>query len=175
MEYINGGELFDKIASSDNNVLTEKLAHEYMKKLLGAICHMHSQGIMHRDIKPENIMLTSDNELKFIDFGLAKRFVKNKELKTIAGTPHYIAPEVIEGHYTDKCDMWSLGVILYVMMCGYLPFDGRSQSRVFSKISAGKYNLNHNEFNECSKEVMDLITKLLEKDPQKRLSAEQAL
>lgn len=76
-------------------------------------------------------MLTSANELKFIDFGLAKRFVKGKELKTIAGTPHYIAPEVIEGHYTDKCDMWSLGVILYVLMCGYLPFDGRSQARVF--------------------------------------------
>jgi len=95
---------------------------------------MHSQGIVHRDIKPENIMLSASGELKLIDFGLSKRQQGDKKLKTIAGTPYYMAPEVLDGRYDSKCDTWSLGVLLYVFMSGYLPFQGDNRNDVFSKI-----------------------------------------
>ena len=94
-----------------------------MKKLFSALNHMHSQGIVHRDIKPENIMVTKEDELKLIDFGLSKRNKSmDNKMQTIAGTPYYMAPEVLKGEYDSKCDIWSLGVLLYVFMCGYLPF-----------------------------------------------------
>lgn len=99
------------------------MAADYMLKLFGALNHMHTQGVVHRDIKPENVMLAENGELKLIDFGLSKRQSKDsKELKTIAGTPYYMAPEVQLGSYNSKCDTWSLGVMLYVFMSGYLPF-----------------------------------------------------
>jgi len=103
-------------------VFSEDMAMDYMKKLIGACHHMHSQGIVHRDIKPENIMLSISGELKIIDFGLSKIQEGTKKLKTIAGTPYYMAPEVLDGKYDSKVDIWSLGVMLYVFMSGYLPF-----------------------------------------------------
>lgn len=96
MEYIGGGELFDKLTEQENQTFTEEQARIYMKKLFGACAHMHHQGVCHRDIKPENIMLSSDGELKIIDFGLSKRHSPTQKLKTIAGTPHYMAPEIID-------------------------------------------------------------------------------
>ena len=98
------------------------MAAHYMKKLFGALNHMHSINIVHRDIKPENIMITANDEIKIIDFGLSKRQEKNKKMETVAGTPYYMAPEVLDGNYDNKCDIWSLGVLLYVLMSGYLPF-----------------------------------------------------
>ena len=175
MEYIGGGELFDKIAKQENQVFTEPDAADYMKKLFSALNHMHAQGVVHRDIKPENIMLTQSGELKLIDFGLSKRQSGNKKLKTIAGTPYYMAPEVLEGSYDSKCDTWSLGVLLYVFMSGYLPFQGDNRNEVFTKIQNAQYHFNHREFKTCSKEVIDLIEKLLVVDPKKRLTAGQAL
>ena len=141
------------------------MAAEYMKKLFGALNHMHAQGVVHRDIKPENIMLSHTGELKLIDFGLSKRQNGNKKLKTIAGTPYYMAPEVHQGQYDSKCDTWSLGVLLYVFMSGYLPFQGANRQEVFDKIQRGKYHFDHVEFKECSKEVIDFIKKLLVVDP----------
>lgn len=92
---------------------------------------MHSQGVVHRDIKPENIMISMDGEIKLIDFGLSKRQDGNNKLKTIAGTPYYMAPEVLNGVYDSKVDIWSLGVLLYVFMSGYLPFQGDKKHEVF--------------------------------------------
>ena len=97
MEYIDGGELFDKIAQQENQVFSEEMAANFMRKLFSALNHMHAQGVVHRDIKPENIMLTKSDELKLIDFGLSKRQEGDKKLKTIAGTPYYMAPEVLNG------------------------------------------------------------------------------
>lgn len=94
-----------------------------MEKLFRAIIHCHANGIVHRDIKPENIMIGSEGELKIIDFGLSKTMKSNNaSLRSIVGTPFYMAPEVLEGNYDNSCDIWSLGVLMYVLLSGYLPF-----------------------------------------------------
>lgn len=94
-----------------------------MEELFRAINHCHANGIVHRDIKPENIMIGKDGNIKLIDFGLSKRSKnKNQLLSTIAGTPYYMAPEVLDGEYNYHADIWSLGVLLYVLLSGYLPF-----------------------------------------------------
>ena len=146
-----------------------------MQKFFSALNHMHAQGIAHRDIKPENIMIADYGEVKLIDFGLSKRTEPNKNMKSMAGTPNYVAPEVLNGDYNAKCDTWSLGVILYMLMCGYLPFDEENDKELFASIKKGRFYFNHVEFKKCSKEVIDLITKLLEVDVNKRLSAAEAL
>jgi len=104
-------------------MFSEREAAHIMKRLLRAINHCHASGVVHRDIKPENIMIGKDGEYKLIDFGLSRRISnKNSTMSTIAGTPYYMAPEVIDGDYTSMCDIWSLGVLLYVLVSGYLPF-----------------------------------------------------
>jgi len=122
-----------------------------MKELFGALAHMHAQGIVHRDIKPENIMLDENESLKLIDFGLSKIQTDKKSMKTFAGTPYYMAPEVMEGSgYGSSCDVWSAGVLLYVFMSGYLPFQGADRNEVFTKIKGAKFHFNHAEFNSVS-------------------------
>jgi len=158
MEYCPGGELFEKIASQKDQLFNESEACVIMEKLLRAINHCHANNIVHRDIKPENIMIGGDNELKIIDFGLSKRSKdKNATLSTIAGTPYYMAPEVLEGEYNYKCDIWSLGVLMYVLVSGYLPFQGENRNEVFAKIQGGKYHFNHPEFQKVSAEGINLI------------------
>lgn len=116
-------------------MFNESEACKIMEKLFRAINHCHAQGIIHRDIKPENVMIGRDNEIKLIDFGLSKRSKdKTSHLTTIAGTPYYMAPEVLDGDYNYKCDIWSLGVLLYVLVSGYLPFQGENRQDVFKKI-----------------------------------------
>jgi len=129
MEYCPGGELFDKIASLENQVFNESEAANIMMKLLQAINHCHAWGVTHRDIKPENIMYGADGDIKLIDFGLSKVLEevesskKSRSLNTVAGTLAYMAPEVITEKYDPKyCDIWSLGVLMYLMVSGYLPF-----------------------------------------------------
>jgi len=116
--------LFDKITHTDNQAFGEKQAAAYMKELIAAVYHCHSMGIVHRDIKPENIMITKNDHVKLIDFGLSKNAGPQTHalMHTIAGTPYYMAPEVLKGSYQDKADMWSLGVLLYTLVSGYLPF-----------------------------------------------------
>lgn len=176
MEYCSGGELFDVIASKAKREgnFNESEAAEMMAKLLKAVNHCHSMNIAHRDIKPENILITEDGDLKLIDFGLSKQ-VKNKKMKTIVGTPYYIAPEVLQGKYGLKCDVWSLGVIMYILLSGYLPFGGSGAAEVFEKVSEGKYSFSQKEWKKVSKEGMDLIEHMLEVDTKKRYTAEQCL
>ena len=109
-----------------------------MKSLFLAVNHLHSQGIAHRDLKPENIMYGSDERVKIIDFGLSKLTLMknggNTSLKTLVGTPYYVAPEVLEGDYSKECDCWSLGVILYIILSGYLPFQGQNHAEVYAAV-----------------------------------------
>jgi len=146
-----------------------------MKQLFQAINHCHAQNIVHRDIKPDNIMITNDDSVRLIDFGLSKASKKGKQLKTVAGTPYYMSPEVLDGAYSKKADIWSLGVILYTLVSGYLPFQGKNAAEVFRKIQNAEYHFNHEEFKSVSGECKDLITKLLVVRENKRVSGQDAL
>ena len=130
-EFCQGGELFD--ATSKKGSFSENEAARIMKQVLSAICYSHQNNIVHRDLKPENILLDdkgSDLTIKIIDWGCAKSFKKNEKMTNADGTPYYIAPEVLEGNYDEKCDVWSCGVILYIMLCGYPPFNGETDDDI---------------------------------------------
>ena len=133
MEYVKGVELFEKITKRSDQKFSERTAAHYMEQLFKAINHCHANGVIHRDIKPENIMITDKNEVRLIDFGLSKIKTK-KSMQTIAGTPLYMSPEVINGDYGMESDVWSLGVLMYTLVSGYLPFYDRTTASVFRKI-----------------------------------------
>jgi len=106
--------------------------------MVSAVKHLHQIGIVHRDLKPENFIMAEcspDSEIKLIDFGLSQRFSgQEQHLHSIVGTPYYVAPEVLRGDYDQKCDVWSLGVIMYILLCGYPPFEGSENNMIFHKI-----------------------------------------
>ena len=175
MEYCGGIDLFDFITKSKEG-LTEKRAAQIMKCLFLAINHCHSNNIAHRDLKPENIMYKettpdgpvntqeiSFDQIKIIDFGLSKHTSgeDTKKLKTIVGTPFYVAPEVLSGDYSFECDHWSLGVIMYVILSGYLPFHGKNEHEVFAKIRKAEIHFEQKEWEVISDNAKDLIKKLL--------------
>jgi len=134
MEFCPGGDLFDKISAG--KAMTENLAKLIIHKILRALLHCHKLNVVHRDIKPENIMYDRSGEVKLIDFGLAKQASSLKKLQTVAGTPQYIAPDVINGNYNRECDIWSVGVLLFVLITHTYPFDSPSNNitEIFSKI-----------------------------------------
>lgn len=164
-----------------------------MKKLLLAINHCHSNNIVHRDLKPENIMFANppltkstgnveedlgpSPDIKIIDFGLGKVYNKNRDipLTAVVGTSYYVAPEVLDGRYGFECDCWSLGVIMFVMLSGHLPFSGRSNSIVFHKIRNTSVKFVHKEFAKVSDQAKELIVRLLDRDPKRRYTCSQAL
>jgi len=143
--------------------------------LIKAIAHCHSYKIAHRDIKPENIMLNKEGHVTLIDFGLSKHKSAVKTMKSIVGSPYYVAPEVLDGHYGLKWDIWSLGVILYILLWGYLPFSGNELPEIFDKIQEGKYSMKQKEWDSVSAEAKDLVSKMLETNPKKRFSAQKWL
>lgn len=145
-----------------------------MEKLFQAINHCHAQGVIHRDIKPENIMITDQGSVRLIDFGLS-RASKTKNLTDMAGTPYYMAPEVLQGSYQAQADIWSLGVLLYTLVSGYLPFQGNNSKEVFDKIKNADFHFNHEEFEIISDECKDLIKCLLVTNPKKRFNGKAAL
>jgi calcium-dependent protein kinase len=178
-ELASGGELYEQITKIQ--YYNEIDAALIMKQLLSCVCYLHSRGIVHRDLKPENLMLETDVKgdltIKLIDFGAAN-FHKgdlDEKLTLKVGTPYYIAPEVIEKNYDNKCDMWSCGVILYVLLSGYPPFDGETDELIMQAVSTGHYDITSEEWNDVSDEAKKLVSKLLTKDPRKRLSAADAL
>jgi calcium-dependent protein kinase len=175
-ELCQGGELFDKIISAAP--LSEEVSANIMYQIFSAVHYCHSMGIIHRDLKPENILLTgTDNNtlLKIIDFGTAKIFDKNKAENKMIGSCYYMAPEVLTKNYNEKCDLWSCGVILYILLTGEPPFGGTTDDEIMNKILIGNYNMNKEHINKRSNEVKDLIRKLLLKNPSLRISAEEAL
>lgn len=128
----------------------------------------------HRDLKPENILIDAKAKgaIKVIDFGTSHVFDgDNKEMNQMYGTAYYIAPEVLSGSYTEKCDMWSIGVILYIMLSGRPPFSGHSDRDILDKVEKGIYSMSDRVWKQYSEDAKDLVKKLMEVDPEKRLSA----
>lgn len=135
MEYVTGQQLFEKICSDENFAFCEQQARKYMQQILSAVKHCHVHGIVHRDLKPENILVTPANNIRIIDFGLSRKGSSESEPGQIAGTPFYIAPEIIDQKpYGTKADMWSIGIVLYVLLSGYMPFQGTSFEEIFNAI-----------------------------------------
>jgi len=178
MELCVGGELFDKIIESGH--FTEVQAATLMKQIVRAIYYMHENKVCHRDLKPENFLFTtkediSNNTLKIIDFGLSCKFEKGQVLQTKAGTPYYVAPQVLAGKYDELSDLWSCGVIMYVMLCGYPPFFGESDAEVLSKVRLGNFSFNAADWKNVSEDAKNLIRMLLKMNPRDRYTAEQSL
>jgi calcium-dependent protein kinase len=174
-EFYNGGELFEKI--NKNGSFSEKEAAHTIRQILSAVFYCHQHKIVHRDLKPENILFESKKEdslLKIIDFGTSKFFDPNKKMNQKFGTAYYIAPEVLKRKYNEKCDIWSIGVILYILLSGYPPFNGPDDSTIMDKVSQGKYDFHHEEWKGISDEAKTFIKKMMEYDVKKRYSAQEA-
>eukprot|EP00405_Crypthecodinium_cohnii_P051280 CAMPEP_0206595828 /NCGR_PEP_ID=MMETSP0325_2-20121206/43211_1 /ASSEMBLY_ACC=CAM_ASM_000347 /TAXON_ID=2866 /ORGANISM="Crypthecodinium cohnii, Strain Seligo" /LENGTH=506 /DNA_ID=CAMNT_0054106573 /DNA_START=95 /DNA_END=1615 /DNA_ORIENTATION=+ len=178
MELAIGGELFDKIIESGH--FNEVQAAVLMQQIVRAIYYMHENHVCHRDLKPENFLFMSKdpiekNLLKIIDFGLSCKFASGQILTTKAGTPYYVAPQVLAGKYDQLSDLWSVGVIMYVMLCGYPPFFGETDAEVLSKVRIGNFSFNPADWKNVSEDAKNLIRMLLKMNPRDRYSAEQAL
>ena len=166
MEECNGGELFQRLVKNAKNHInyTEKEAAKIMKQIFESVNYLHSHGVCHRDLKPENILFSSMSEnfqIKLIDFGLSKVWKENnKIMKGSIGTLYYMAPEVIYGRYNEKCDVWSCGVILYMLLCGLPPFFSLNEKELKRKILNFEYNFNYKAFDKISDEAKNLISKI---------------
>ena len=181
MEECYGGELFDRILHriNTNNMYTEREACLLMKQIIGAIEYCHNNGIAHRDLKPENLLYLKegseeDNPLKIADFGLSQSINLKKMLTSKVGTSYYVPPEILAGNYTEKCDIWSAGIILYILLSGEPPFNGPNDETIFARIKTYKYEFPEQKWSKISVEAKDLLSKMLIQED-KRLSASQVL
>jgi calcium-dependent protein kinase len=175
-EFCQGGELFDKIIEAAP--LEEELAAHIMYQILSAVHYCHKMGIIHRDLKPENILLTGsekDMMIKIVDFGTAKIFDKTQNESKMIGSCYYMAPEVLTKNYNERCDLWSCGVILYILLTGEPPFNGHSDEEIMSKILKGTYNTNKSNIIKRSEEAKNLLKSLLIYNPKERINGEEAL
>ncbi|CAM9277638.1 unnamed protein product, partial [Ascophyllum nodosum] len=176
IEFMRGGELFDRIVRKA--FYNEKEARDLCRILLDAVKYIHDLGIVHRDLKPENLLMTSrhdDANIKLADFGFARSVVAGF-VSTQCGTPGYVAPEILRAEpYGTSVDMWSIGVIIYILLGGYPPFHDENQTRLFRKIKAGNFKFHDEYWGSVSSDAKDLIRRLLTVDPKKRLTAAQAV
>ena len=180
-EFCKEGELFSYI----KNKYSERQLAVLFYQIFSGLWYLHDNKMLHRDIKLENIMISRKEKdhstgeelfwVKIIDFGTAKIFDKSKKEKDVVGSSYYIAPEVLKQNYNEKCDTWSVGVILYMTLVGRAPFDGKNDKEIIKKIKSVNYNNKEPKLLTHSEEVRDLVDKLLEKDINKRLSAKEAL
>ena len=177
MEYIAGDNLFRVLTDQKGFKFTERTISKIMTCLLKAVLFLHHNGIIHRDIKPENIVFVEPDNfkaLKLIDFGLSIQQNAKKDNRRV-GTPYYMSPEMVRGNFNYASDVWSIGVILFIMVTGKQPFRGKSKEEVFDKIKKGAYDKNILNKAKCSKEVKDLIKKMLVTEHSKRITVESAL
>ncbi|KRT78962.1 protein kinase, partial [Oryctes borbonicus] len=174
---IEGGELFERVID-DDFVLTEKACTVFMRQICEGVDFIHKQNILHLDMKPENILCLTKtgNRIKIIDFGLARKYDPGKKLQVLFGTPEFVAPEVVNfdqiGYGTD---MWSVGVICYVLLSGLSPFMGHTDIETMANVTIAKYDFDDEAFDDISDNAKDFIQKLLIKDQHQRMSAEQCL
>lgn len=170
-EFIQGGELFERVIDDDFE-LTEKVCAIFMRQICEGVDYMHSQSIIHLDLKPENILCVTrtGNRIKLIDFGLARRYDTRQTLQVMFGTPDFASPEVLSyDKVTPAADMWSLGVICYVLLSGLSPFMGNSDLETMTNVTKAIYDFDDESFDPISSDAKDFISKLLIKDPKRRL------
>ncbi|KAI8464277.1 MAG: kinase-like domain-containing protein [Monoraphidium minutum] len=180
-ELVTGGELLDRVTEKGN--YTEKDAANLIRQILSGVAYLHGKGIVHRDLKLENMVMLNerdDSPVKIADFGLSKFFSADNVLSTMCGSPQYVAPEVLgvgDGvkEYSPAVDMWSVGVILFILLSGYSPFDDDNDAVLFEKIKSGNYDDDDPIWETVSPEGKDIVGQLLTVDAANRLSAEEAL
>lgn len=175
-EYIDGGELFDEIKRRLR--FPEPLASDVMRQILRGILYCNGKRVMHRDLKPENILIdtltTKTLTIKIIDFGFGHRFFAKDEFQPRAGTAYYMAPEVIMKNYDETCDIWSCGVILYIMICGKQPFYGATQEEVLREVKNALLRFTGDDWEGVTGEVKDLVRRMIRYPPAARISAREA-
>ena len=181
------GKSLTKLLKLKGGKIKEKNCRIIIMKILHAINYCHSHGVVHCDLKPDNIIFEAPNEenenddilnlfgLKLIDFGLSSRIKKNKKLNNTVGTAYFIAPEILKGEYDEKCDIWSIGVILYYILSGKFPFTGKTNNEIFEKIQKNEPNFGKNIFNNISLNAIDFMKKCFFKNPNERFSAQECL
>ena len=173
-----GGELYEQIAKL--NSFSEKIAALIMRQILSAVVYLNENDIVHRDLKPENMLLESkssldDLHIKLVDFGTANYSKDNETMTLKVGTPYYIAPEVIKKKYDKQCDVWSCGVIMYILLCGYPPYDGEDDDDIMKSIINDNYEFPEEEWESITPSAKELISRMLEKDPAKRITPQEAI
>jgi calcium-dependent protein kinase len=180
-ELLTEGELFNDISENHSErPYKEEAAAFLMYQVFSALLYCHSQNITHRDLKPENILIekrsnTDMHKIKIIDFGTAKIFEKNKNENKVIGSAYYIAPEVLFGSYNEKCDLWSCGVIMYILLSKVPPFYGQNDTEITTRVKKGVYDLKTGVWMKISNEAKNLIRGLLNTDVKSRITAEEAL
>ncbi|CAB3994638.1 Calcium calmodulin-dependent kinase type 1 [Paramuricea clavata] len=177
MDLVTGGELFDRIV--ERGSYTEKDASDALKCILEACAYLHEDlGVVHRDLKPENLLYETDDEdarLMISDFGLSKG-TEDGVMDTACGTPGYVAPEVLKQQpYGPPVDCWSIGVIAYILLCGYPPFYDEDDSNLFAQIMKAEYEFDEPYWDEISESAKDLVSHLMEPDPDRRFTCREAL
>ncbi|KAK9954603.1 hypothetical protein ABG768_016655 [Culter alburnus] len=176
MQLVSGGELFDRIL--DRGMFSELDASQVIKQVLEAVGYLHKNGIVHRDLKPENLLYYSPDEnskIMISDFGLSK-MEDHGVMSTACGTPGYVAPEVLaQKPYSKAVDCWSIGVITYILLCGYPPFYEETETRLFSKIMKAQYEFDSPFWDEISDSAKDFIRNMMQKNPKMRYDTDQAL
>ncbi|KDR20580.1 Calcium/calmodulin-dependent protein kinase type 1D, partial [Zootermopsis nevadensis] len=176
MELVTGGELFDRIVEKGS--YTEKDASDLIRQVLEAVDYMHEQGVVHRDLKPENLLYYSpdeDSKIMISDFGLSK-MEDSGIMATACGTPGYVAPEVLaQKPYGKAVDVWSIGVISYILLCGYPPFYDENDANLFAQILKGEFEFDSPYWDDISDSAKDFIRQLMCVDVEKRYTCRQAL
>ncbi|PKI73558.1 hypothetical protein CRG98_006139 [Punica granatum] len=173
MELCSGGRLIDWMVKE--GPFSEQRAANILKEVMLVIKYCHEMGVVHRDIKPENILLTTSGQIKLADFGLAMRFSIGQNLSGLAGSPAYVAPEVLSGNYSQKVDVWSAGVLLHALLLGFLPFQGDSLEDVFEAIKSVELDFHAGLWESVSMPARDLIGRMLTRDVSARISADEVL
>ncbi|KAK6942497.1 EF-hand domain, partial [Dillenia turbinata] len=176
MELCAGGELFDRIVQRGH--YSERKAAELARLIVGVVEACHSLGVMHRDLKPENFLFVNHDEeapLKTIDFGLSVFFRPGETFSDVVGSPYYVAPEVLRKHYGPECDVWSAGVIIYILLSGVPPFWDETEQGIFEQVLKGDLDFISDPWPSISEGAKDLVRRMLVRDPKKRLTAHEVL